>query len=188
LKKIIYKISLVFYLYVGFCLFICMLPFFNPIFHLFSFSFKTIIGESMLPTIKEGDLVICRSYNEGKDELKEGMIIMFRDEDEKNKRISIIHRIIELKKDWVVTLGDNNGNDYDGLVKYSDIHGIYSFHLSGHYLGIGQIRKFLFLFADSLTEKIFIFPVYFYQIFFFLILFICVAIKRKKAEEIKAKI
>lgn len=122
----------------------------------------------MLPTIKEGDLVIGRRYEAEKDGLKKGMIVRFWEEENK-ETISILHRVIEVSKEGVITLGDNNESITDGLIKYSQIHSIYCFKIPFHYLGVGEIRSFLFLFTDTMKENFLGLPVCFYLIFFLLL-------------------
>ncbi|MBP1749669.1 MAG: hypothetical protein H6Q52_2208 [Deltaproteobacteria bacterium] len=152
-------------LYLGFCFALCLLPLLNPL--LINVSLSFVRGESMLPTIKEGDLVISRPYKAERDVLKEGMIVRFWDEEE-DKIISVQHRIIEVSREGVVTLGDNNESS-DGLIKYSQVHSIYCFKIPFHYLGVGGIRSFLFLFADKMREDFFGLPACFYLIFFLLL-------------------
>jgi len=175
LKKLLVKSIKSFLLYLGFCFVLCLLPLINPLLTGVSLSF--ISGESMLPNIKEGDLVISRPYEAERDALKKGMIVRFWDEED-NKTISVQHRIVEVLGEGVVTLGDNNESS-DGLIKYSQIHSIYCFKIPFHYLGVGGIRSFLFLFTDKIKEDFLGLPAFFYLIFFLLLEGSSLVVRRK---------
>ena len=175
MKQLLIKSIKGFLLYLGFCFALCLLPLVNPFLPNASLSF--VSRESMVPVILEGDLVISRPYKAEKDVLKKGMIVRFWDE-EGNDIISVQHRIIEVSGEGVVTLGDNNELN-DGLIKYSQIHSIYCFKIPFHYLGVGGIRSFLFLFADKMKEDFLGLPVCFYLIFFLLLEGSSLVIRRK---------
>ena len=81
-------------------------------------------GISMQPLIKEGDLVGLNYFEEG-NELKVGDVIDF---DFNGQRI--LHRVINIQSDCVITQGDNNFNldpnkyYHEEVVTYSNINGI----------------------------------------------------------------
>lgn len=64
--------------------------------------FITISGNSMFPTLKNNSICSC----EVKDNYKVGDIILFAINDGKDKLI--IHRMVYLNNDTVITRGDNN--------------------------------------------------------------------------------
>ncbi|MEN6507222.1 MAG: S26 family signal peptidase [Smithella sp.] len=180
MKKLLVKSIKTFLLYLGFCFVLCLMPLINPLLTDVSLSF--VSGESMLPTIKEGDLVISRPYKAERDELKKGMIVRFWEEED-NKTISVQHRIVEVLTEGVVTLGDNNELG-DGLIKYSQIHSIYCFKIPFHYLGVGEISSFLFLFTDKMKENVLGLPACFYLILF-LVLEGSSLVARRKTQRIR---
>jgi len=60
-------------------------------------------GKSMYPALKEGDRLIVTPYNGKKPQI--GDIVIFSIPD---KNFYIVHRIVGIKKDEFVTMGDNN--------------------------------------------------------------------------------
>ena len=67
---------------------------------------KTAIvsGQSMLPSLKEGDIVFFKIYKEGKSELKPGEIVIFN---HPLKNIICIKRISTVNQNNIEVLGDN---------------------------------------------------------------------------------
>ena len=63
----------------------------------------TVHGDSMLPTLKDGEMVKI----EERDEYKIGDIIAFYTIIEKQLKI-VVHRVILVRKTYVLTKGDNN--------------------------------------------------------------------------------
>lgn len=78
-----------------------------------------VVSDSMQPVLTPGTFTTLKSYHEG-DELKVGDIVTYlRYRDGK----TIIHRVIELGDDYVITKGDNN-SIADGKIEYAQIRGI----------------------------------------------------------------
>lgn len=186
MKNKLVKATKLFLLYPGFCLLLCALPFFNPLLKVFFLSLSFTSGESMIPTIKDGDLIVSRPYMAGKDELKKGMVVGFWDTYEKNEIISVQHRIIEISKEGIETQGDNNETPDEGFKKSSQVHSICRFIVPSHYLwGMGEVKSAMlfltvrFFLAERMKEKALGTPAYAYLIFFLLMELFFLAIKRK---------
>ncbi len=93
----------------------------SPDYHLF-----VIRGESMLPTITCGSWVIARAPS-GVQEIESGMIIAHT----VSKRGKILHRVIgvDAKEEEFITKGDGNSYPDPWIVPFSDIKGVYLFHI-----------------------------------------------------------
>lgn len=182
LKKAIIYVSFAFVS----LLFLCFLP---PLFNHYSesFSLSFASGESMYPTIKDGDLIVSRPYGAGKDELRKGMIVGLWDTYEKDETISIQHRIIEITKGGVETRGDNNDTPDEGIKKYSQIRSIYCFRVPFHYLGLGRVSSLLLLLFGGLKEEALGFPAFSYLIFFLLMLGFLLDARRRILEKTKTR-
>lgn len=63
----------------------------------------TVHGNSMLPTLKDGDMIKVEKCNE----YRIGDIVVFHTIVEKQLKI-IVHRVIFIRKTYVLTKGDNN--------------------------------------------------------------------------------
>lgn len=89
----------------------------------FTYGLLVIGSGSMTGTINKGDAMIYARYN-GKDEIKEGDIVMFVD----NGR-QIVHRVIEARKvngiDRYITKGDANLQQDEGHITKDQIIGRY---------------------------------------------------------------
>ncbi len=77
----------------------------------------TITSSSMWPTLKRGDMVTVKHVEPEK--LREGMIVVYKDSESKG---FVIHRIVEIEGDEIVTKGDANEIE-DEPVPSSDIIG-----------------------------------------------------------------
>ena len=102
---------------------------------------KTAIvsGNSMLPSLKNGDIVFFKLYIEGKSELKPGQIIIFN---HPLKNIICIKRISVINQNNIEVLGDNikfseDSNKF-GLLNTEKIIGIFTFKLI-----LPKLRNFL---------------------------------------------
>ncbi|KGF91669.1 nickel-type superoxide dismutase maturation protease [Prochlorococcus marinus] len=90
---------------------------------------KTAIvrGDSMLPSLKEGDIIFFKMYKEGKLEPKPGEIVIFN---HPLKNIICIKRISLVNQNNIVVLGDNikfseDSNKF-GLLNNEKIIGIFT--------------------------------------------------------------
>ena len=63
-----------------------------------------VSGDSMLPFLKEGDIVFFEIYKDGKSELKPGKIVIFN---HPIKNIICIKRISVVNQNNIEVLGDN---------------------------------------------------------------------------------
>jgi len=88
---------------------------------------KTAIvsGNSMLPSLKEGDIVFFKIFKEGKLEPKTGQIVIFN---HPNKNVICIKRISVVNQNNVKVIGDNfefseDSNKF-GLLNNKNIIGI----------------------------------------------------------------
>jgi len=81
-------------------------------------NYKTFlyIGESMKPLFKTGDLVLLKDC----DKPKVGDVIVFLKQDSKEK---IIHRVIKISKDSIITKGDNNSLKDKETINIKDVIG-----------------------------------------------------------------
>jgi hypothetical protein len=73
----------------------------------------------MLPTIKSGDGLQLYKYKNN-SEIKVGDIITYQ---HPNKSTDVVHRIIKVEKDGVITRGDNNNKIDPYLVRFEVIEG-----------------------------------------------------------------
>ena len=89
-------------------------------FNLFGYKAFVIVSDSMEDTIKKGDIVIVRNYDES--ELNENDIITFSNDGQ-----ITTHRITQIKEEdgnkKYVTKGDNNDIEDSQEVLYDDIYG-----------------------------------------------------------------
>lgn len=74
-----------------------------------------LVGDSMLPTIESGTLVISQIETR----YVVGDIVAFVNEDE----INVIHRIVKETAEGFITRGDNNSGDDPGMISNKDILG-----------------------------------------------------------------
>lgn len=74
----------------------------------------------MLPTIKSGDAYLLTIINDYK-QLKKGDIIVYYDS---IKDTNIVHRIVRIYENGVITRGDNNNKEDPYLIEFKDIKGI----------------------------------------------------------------
>jgi len=81
-------------------------------------NYKTFlyIGESMKPLFKTGDLVLLKDCNKP----KVGDVIVFLKQDSKEK---IIHRVIKISKNSIITKGDNNSLKDKETINIKDVIG-----------------------------------------------------------------
>lgn len=75
-------------------------------------------GNSMYPTLKDGDLVVIHRFNPGTHKLRPGDIVLVRAFDG-----VLLHRVVEIRENLVITKGDNNPLA-DEVSNVSDIVGI----------------------------------------------------------------
>ena len=83
------------------------------------------MGDSMLPSLKDGDIVFFKNYKEKVSVLKQGQIIVFN-HPLNNKRL--IKRINLVNQNYIEVVGDNIGFSEDsnkfGLVSKEKVIGI----------------------------------------------------------------
>lgn len=98
--------------------------------NIFGYRAYIITTSSMQPTIKEGDIVICKVVEE--DKIEEGDVITFR----QNQDV-ITHRVIKIQENeenkYYITKGDNNNLEDSEKVEYNMIEG--NFVIKIPYLG-----------------------------------------------------
>ncbi|MBE6138943.1 MAG: signal peptidase I [Firmicutes bacterium] len=103
----------------------------------FKYGSIAILSNSMQPLYSKGDTIVYKKLNEEeKDNLNIGDIIVYYDKNEN----TIIHRIVNIQDNGIITKGDNNENNDNQIVKLSDIKGKYIFHIK--YLG--SIKMFMY--------------------------------------------
>lgn len=93
------------------------------------YSLAVVLSGSMEPELAVNDLVLVKD----KDDYRVGNIVVFRGQNE-----FIVHRIIEMDGDVVVTKGDAN-NKVDDSILVSDIEGV----VVGYVPFIGMIIRLL---------------------------------------------
>ena len=81
---------------------------------IYSSKIEEFKGSSMEPTIFPGNKLIIKKYNGNINELKEGIIIGFKEKDK-----IIVHRIKSLYDDYILTQGD--ATDYTERPSYNDV-------------------------------------------------------------------
>jgi signal peptidase I len=81
--------------------------------------YSTCSGPSMYPTLRGGDGFQLEKYIDSLD-VHVGDIIVYP---HPGKSIDVVHRIIKLRSDGVITRGDNNNKVDPYVVKYKDIVG-----------------------------------------------------------------
>ncbi|MCK4983481.1 MAG: signal peptidase I [Victivallaceae bacterium] len=94
----------------------------------------------MKPTLKSGDAFTLKHYDY-KTELRVGDIIVYPHPE---NPVDVVHRVIKIKPDGVITRGDNNSKVDPYLIKFADIRGVVTavrrgsktIHLSGGTRGI----------------------------------------------------
>lgn len=104
--------------------------------------FYTIVSPSMEPNINVYDVVVNFRVKDEND-LNVGDIITFRSASINTGKYTVTHRIKEIKiisgKKYYITKGDNNTNQDDGMITFSDIEGKVNYRIPG----LGNIQKFL---------------------------------------------
>ena len=91
-------------------------------------------GQSMLPTINDGDILIKKKFSLGKSPIQKGDIIVLSSEKlitrinlllQGNLGSNLVKRVSSVVKDGVFVIGDNQENSLDsrvfGLVNFKDI-------------------------------------------------------------------
>ncbi|HEX2967341.1 MAG TPA: S26 family signal peptidase [Syntrophorhabdaceae bacterium] len=160
-KRLIIPALYVLAIYAGFCFSLALLPVINRFAPDFSLTF--VYGNSMLPFLKDGDLVVSTPFHPGVDRLNPGMIVRFRDLEE-NRPIVVQHRILEVTGTAVVTMGDNNHLVPDGLIAFGQIESIYRMKIPLHYIGMGAVISLLFWMGNYVRFLCFGLPLFFYVI------------------------
>lgn len=99
----------------------------NNLVMVFGYSKLKVISGSMEPTIKVGDLILIKQY----DNYEIGDIITFKEENG-----FITHRIIDKNNEGYVTKGDFNNKEDDNIVSSNNIIGkvVHIFPTIGHKL------------------------------------------------------
>ena len=85
----------------------------------------TVKGQSMLPTLKEGDMVFFKKYIKNKSLLKVGQIVIIY---HPLKNIRLIKRVKSIIKNSIEVLGDNieysDDSNKFGLINNDNVIGI----------------------------------------------------------------
>ena len=81
--------------------------------------YSTCTGPSMYPTLRLGDGLELSTYSNNA-ETRVGDVIVYPHPD---KPMDVVHRIIKIKPEGVITRGDNNNKIDPYVVKYDDIAG-----------------------------------------------------------------
>jgi len=81
--------------------------------------YNICVGPSMYPTLCSADNIITEKYKR-RDDVRVGDIIVYPHPD---KAFDIVHRIIKIRDDGVITRGDNNNKIDPYVVKFEDIKG-----------------------------------------------------------------
>ena len=116
--------------------------------NIFGYRAYIITTSSMQPTIKEGDIVICKVVEE--DKIEEGDVITFR----QNQDV-ITHRVIKIQENeenkYYITKGDNNNLEDSEKVEYNMIEGNFVIKIPylGKIINIMQDRIILLLIVLS---------------------------------------
>ena len=129
--KIIQRI--VFFLFIGFALaylFIIVSPKFFKNYYPFGIRVAIVLTGSMEPELQIDDFVVVKKPNE----IKENDIVSYRETNGKE----VIHRIIRIDEDEIITKGDAN-NTEDNPITKDQITGIYI----GKVKYLGKIIKFI---------------------------------------------
>ena len=113
--------------------------------NIFVYTGYRIITESMKPNINSGDVVLVKTINGDKEEIKKGDVITFR----KNLEV-ITHRVIDIEENngenVYVTKGDNNNLEDQERVEKSELLGkvVVVIPYLGNIIGILE-NKIIFL-------------------------------------------
>ena len=83
--------------------------------------FSTCSGPSMYPTLRNGDGLVLEKFKSF-DEIIVGDIITYPHPDPA-KSFDVVHRIIKIEEEGVITRGDNNNKVDPYLVRFEDIKG-----------------------------------------------------------------
>lgn len=111
----------------------------NNVANLFGFIPMTVESDSMVPTFKKDDLIICREVDDVKS-LKEQDVITFWTMIE-GQRVKNTHRIVAINEDGsFTTRGDNNQVDDELAVYPADLIGKWTEFKIG---GFGKVMSFL---------------------------------------------
>lgn len=111
----------------------------NNVANLFGFIPLTVESDSMVPTFKKDDLIICREVDDVKS-LKEQDVITFWTMIE-GQRVKNTHRIVAINEDGsFTTRGDNNQVDDELAVYPADLIGKWTEFKIG---GFGKVMSFL---------------------------------------------
>lgn len=98
----------------------------------FGRSFAIVQTPSMEPYIMTGDLIVFHSCSY--DDIEVGDYIVFVADENFDKRLkgqSIVHEVIDITEDGLVTKGANNSGKDEGFRKAKDILGICTFNSAG---------------------------------------------------------
>lgn len=97
-------------------LFLCLISVFRPI---------SVHGESMCPTLQNGDTLICNTKNTNP---KIGDIVVIKPSFKAVPDKFIIKRVIDIKDNQIFIQGDNTNNSYDsrnfGWINIDQVFGV----------------------------------------------------------------
>jgi len=102
----------------------------------FKYGILVIGSGSMTGTINKGDAIFYESYDEQKDVIDVGQVIVFNQDNRK-----IVHRVVDVKRvngeTRYTTKGDANQKEDDGYITDEDVFGICKFRIA--YIGYPSI-------------------------------------------------
>ena len=87
----------------------------------FGFNFHIVASNSMIPEFKVGDIAV--TYKKDFNNLEVGDVITYL-----NDNKIIIHRIIDIEKDYIVTKGDNNSSADNVQINKQNYLGVLIYH------------------------------------------------------------
>ena len=114
----------------------------NGVSNIFGYMPLTVESDSMSPTFKKGDMILCKEIDDVNDLKKDDVITFWTIID--GKRVKNTHRIVEVKNEdgavSFITRGDNNSKDDDVPAYSSDIIGKWT---EVKISGFGKVLDFL---------------------------------------------
>lgn len=81
--------------------------------------FNTCVGPSMFPTLRSGDSYVLKKYDSILN-LKAGDVIVYAHPYE---AMDVVHRIIKIKGEKIITRGDNNNKVDEYIISYKNVKG-----------------------------------------------------------------
>ncbi len=90
-----------------------------------AWGWNVVQGESMVPTLRRGDVVFVLPYVAGfSSEPRAGEVIVFERRGEGGKPEKVIHRVVKVTSRGFITKGDGNAFEDSGVVRREKLEGI----------------------------------------------------------------